>query len=481
MLETIVLTLVDGVRIAVPDSLFLITPYVLREQRDFFEDELPFVRQLLQPGQNVIDVGANYGVYTLPMAQKVGASGHVWAFEPASSTAQFLARGITENGFGHVTLEQKAISSATGRAQLAFHVQAELRSIVHGAAPPEGSEDVSLATLDDCMDRFHWQDIELIKIDAEGEEANIIEGGHRFFAALAPLVQYELKSAADVNLDLIRRFAAIGYDSYRLLPGLNLLVPFEVDSSFDPYLLNLFCCKADRANRLAARGLLLRAADLAGAGDFPSMDTSPEKFRAKYDWRHALAHLPYAAPLAPIWEMTENAGKDVGLYRALSLYARSRDAALSMLERFRALEVSFLQLRELCDRDPKRLRLASLARVANDFGERALAVKALGRLVEYIRQTGAVDSIEPFLVPLERFDSIAPRESLGNWMLGAVLEQLERRERFSSFYAGPSALQRLEAIHTLGFGSPEMGRRLELVRLCIAQAQAAKSQRPTVV
>jgi hypothetical protein len=62
MPDTIVQTLVDGVRIVVPDSLDLITPYVLREQQDFFEDELPFVRQLLQPGQDVIDIGANYGV-----------------------------------------------------------------------------------------------------------------------------------------------------------------------------------------------------------------------------------------------------------------------------------------------------------------------------------------------------------------------------------------------------------------------------------
>src|SRR5258708_11318539 len=99
MPDSIVQILVDGVRIVVPDSLFLITPYVLREQGDFFEDELPFVRQLLQPGQNVIDIGANFGVYTLSMAQKVGPGGQVWAFEPAPSTAQFLARGIEENGF----------------------------------------------------------------------------------------------------------------------------------------------------------------------------------------------------------------------------------------------------------------------------------------------------------------------------------------------------------------------------------------------
>ena len=39
MPDTIVQTLVDGVRIVVPDSLDLITPYVLREQQDFFEVE----------------------------------------------------------------------------------------------------------------------------------------------------------------------------------------------------------------------------------------------------------------------------------------------------------------------------------------------------------------------------------------------------------------------------------------------------------
>jgi len=315
VLDTIVLTLVDGVRIVVPDSLFLITSYVLREQQDFFEDELPFVRRLLQPGQNVIDIGANYGVYTLPMAQKVGASGHVWAFEPASSTAQFLARGIAENGFGHVTLAQKAVSSAPGSARLAFNTQAELRSIVHGATPPDGSEEVSLVTLDDSMDLFRWQDIEFIKIDAEGEEARIIKGGHRFFATLAPLVQYELKSAADLNLDLIRHFVAIGYESYRLVPGLGLLVPFDDQSSPDPYLLNLLCCKADRADRLAARGLLLRSRDLTAAGSSLGVNSAAQEFSAKYHWRHAIAHLAYAESLAPVWELTENAGEALACIR----------------------------------------------------------------------------------------------------------------------------------------------------------------------
>jgi len=42
MPSTITLSLVDGVRIVVPDSLDLLTPYVLLEQQDWFEDEVPF-------------------------------------------------------------------------------------------------------------------------------------------------------------------------------------------------------------------------------------------------------------------------------------------------------------------------------------------------------------------------------------------------------------------------------------------------------
>ena len=222
----------------------------------------------------------------------------------------------------------------------------------------------------------------------------------------------------------------------------------------------------------------MRSADLAGVGESFGTNQTANDGGAGYHWRHALAHLAYAAPLASIWEMAEEAGEGADVHRALSFYARSRDAALSMAERFRALEVSFSQFRALCEREPSHLRLASLARVAHDFGERAVAVNALNRLTESIRLTGVVDPNEPFLAPLERFDSIAPGEALGNWILGAALEQLEQRGWYSSFYAGPSALDRLEAIHALGFGSPAMERRLELVRLRINLARAAKGLPP---
>jgi len=96
--------MVDGVRVVVPQSLNLITPYVLLEQEDWFEDEIKFVRRVLAAGDNAIDIGANYGVYALSMARAVGPSGRVWAFEPASRTAKLLAESIAANGFTHCIL-----------------------------------------------------------------------------------------------------------------------------------------------------------------------------------------------------------------------------------------------------------------------------------------------------------------------------------------------------------------------------------------
>jgi FkbM family methyltransferase len=466
MTSTTTLSLVDGVRIVVPDSLDLITPYVLLEQQDWFEDEIKFLRRLLLPGQKVIDIGANYGVYTLSMAQTVGPTGCVWAFEPASSTARLLAEGIAVNGFSQIVLDRSALSSTCGTAQLSLNENSELNALVHGRPQTSASETVPLETLDERLESYGWRDIEFVKIDAEGEEANILKGGERFFSELSPLVQYEIKAGADLHMELVQDFAALGYDSYRLVPGLDLLVPFDTGSPPDGYLLNLFCCKQDRVERLAAQGFLLDSATPLSAKGTSRFGDISEKVRNRnaYDWRHTIAKFPYGAQLANLWEQTMVTGNSAEVDEALSFYVISRDSSLSSSERFGALEAGFSLLKALCERTPSHLRLASLARVARDYGARSLAVSALQQLSDAILQHGRVDPSEPFLAPGERFDSVLPGDAIGNWVLAAALEEFERLGSFSSFYTGASARQRLEAIRALGFGGAEMERRLRLLQ-----------------
>lgn len=464
MPSNITLELVDGVRVVVPDSLDLITSYVLQEQQDWFEDEIKFLRRLVRPGQKVIDIGANCGVYALTLARLVGPTGRVWAFEPASATANLLAAGIAANGFTNVELIRSALSSAPGTAQFSIKEHSELNELVRDGQSNGATETVSCVTLNASMADHGWKDIDFVKIDAEGEEANILHSGARFLADESPLIQYEIKTRT-VRLDLVELFSDLGYQSYRLVPGLDLLVPFDIKEPIDDYLLNLFCCKPDKAAGLAAQGFLIEpgtdtsAARLLETGRvFNSSDT--------HAWRTALVGLPYGALLADEWAQQMAAHDEHAVEEPLFHYALSRDTSLQKAERFAALEASYQGFRRLCETQPAYLRRCSLARVAFDYGARGVAVNALGQLCEMILKQSQVDAFEPFLAPGARFDSLSPGspELVPNWIVGAVFEELERNQNYSSYYTGKASQRRLEIIRDLGFSSDEMQRRLALIQ-----------------
>lgn len=460
------LKIVDDISVVVPDSLNLITPYVLREQGDWFEDEIKFVRLLLKPGQKAIDIGANYGLFTLSMAKVVGPLGNVWAFEPASSTAAFLADSLAINGFSQVTLDQRALSEKAGTAQLNLNDNSELNELIRGGAAAGTSETVSLISLDDAMTQYGWSDITFVKIDAEGEEAAIIRGGSNFFQTLSPLIQYEVRAGNAVHIELVRAFEDVGYASYRLVPGLNALIPFDAEAEFDAYLLNLFCCKPDRAEKLAADGQLVMIAEMVASSSAMQSDDLLQEFSVDsvYFWQKKLTVFPYGAHLCDDWRQTISQGKSAEVEKALALHAVSHDSELPLLKRVFALKTSLDILRALCNAQPEFLRYASLARVAMEFGARMIGVGALTRLYELATKSKQVNPTEPFLATSERFDTLDPKGAMGNWIACSILEEIERNSSFSSFYTGRSSLHRLQAIQHFNFGSPEMARRLALVQ-----------------
>ncbi len=397
------------------------------------------------------------------MAQTVGPTGRVWAFEPASTTARLLAESIAVNGFAQVQLEKSALSDRCGTATLSLDTNSELNAIVSDAAPGTASETVPLLTLDECMQRQDWRDIDFLKIDAEGEEGRILAGGARFFAELSPLVQYEVKAGRELHLGLVQQFAALGYASYRLVPGLDLLVPFDPAAVPDGYLLNLFCCKADRAAGLAAQGFLFDPRLPCEPGGSHPTPTDARQMAAepRYHWRHTLGRLGYGRQLTPHWPVGDS---DPQLTEALALHALAHDIGQPISLRFLALEASLDRFSACLERQPQQLHGASVARVAAELGARAVAVAALQQLFTAMQQTQPLDARQPFLAPSSRFDAIAPGEAVGNWLLAAATEELERLGSYSSFYTGKSAHPRLELIQAIGLGSDEMHRRLHLVR-----------------
>ena len=454
MMRTATLSLVDGTKVVVPDSLNLITPYVLKEQADWFEDEIRFLRRLLRQGDQMIDVGANYGVYGLSMASKVGPPGRVWAFEPASGTAGMLADSVALNAFVNVVVDGRALSDAPGRARLSLNDNSELNAITRAGGPLGHFESVELTTLDACMDQYGWRDVRVVKIDAEGEESRILRGGARFFSELSPLVLYEIKAGEAWHLDVTDLFSQQGYRSYRLIPGLDMLAPFGPGEPPDGYLLNLFACKSDRAAELATQGWLVLPDDAGRDGpDLGGIDGEAR-------WKQPLAGLPFAAELGRI----VSADADPAMFEALALHARSQDRSVPAGVRLGAMRRSLGLLTTACGAKASPSRLSTLARVADGYGSRSLAVQALQLLFSAVERDAGWQLDGPFLPACERFDHIPPAGRPREWLLASALEAFETRASFSSYYTGPAARPRLELIERLGWASDEMTRRLALLR-----------------
>jgi FkbM family methyltransferase len=463
MTTTTTCTIPGGVQVIVPDGLDHITTYVLEEQQDWFEDEIKAVRTLLQPGDWVIDIGANLGVYALSMARVVGPEGRVIAFEPATSTAALLRESARLNGFSQLTVDQRGVAANSGEARLAIGDNAELNQLTSLDADGDG-ETVPLTSLDDWLaTRASQEPIAFMKIDAEGQELNILRGGQRFLQQHDPLILFEIKHGSTIHLELVEAFASHGYRSYRLLPGPQLLEPFDPQGEMDGFLLNLFCCKATTARRLSQQGRLLDSPPAREPGGQAGCGRAQPT--EQHTWPRALGAMPYAIQLRERWPRQEDEDPDAAAptLEALALYALSADPDQPAAARAEALHRSVALLRDACGSWGSPLHLASLARAAADAGKRVLAVEALESLIAALAWFQDEDFQEPFLAPLPRFDNVAPQDSLRDWLLVAAIEAHEQLRHYSSFFTGPLLRERLEAALSLGYRSETLERRLSLI------------------
>lgn len=447
-----------GVRVTVPDSYQLLTPFILREQEDWFEIDLGFVKKFLQPGMQVIDIGANYGLYTLNMAKQVGEKGNILAFEPSSDTAAYLKMSVDDNKFDNIWVIEAGLSSEKGGAILSLKWNAELNSICHqGDDIAENSEFISLLSLDNAVEEFGLQKLDFIKLDAEGEEARILHGAGSTLNNFSPLIMYELTHGDGHNLGLVYQLKDYGYDSYYLVPGLNVLVPFDHTKKSDGYLLNLFACKNDMADKLEGKGLLCQKIE----------QECSEKITAKERelfWKGK----KYFATVEAFWKTRSKEHSErerVDYLDSLDMYIQAHKS-ISPAARVGLLVSAFNSLKHICETSPSLPRLLSLVRVSGELGEREYAIGVLEVLYELFNSSDQLVIDEEHLAALERYDNIDPIGVVGEWCLSSVAEARIKYKYFSSYFdIAAESLETLELLKELGLQSPEMERRRQLLLL----------------
>ncbi|NJP08771.1 MAG: FkbM family methyltransferase [Leptolyngbyaceae cyanobacterium RU_5_1] len=215
--------------LAVKPSFRSIITSVLLAAGDWFETEMEFWRDQIQPGMTVIDVGANVGVYTFSAARRVGASGRVIAIEPFSKCIECLQATCQMNQLDWVTVRWGAASDRNGTAQLALYAASELNQLVTDKLdpplPPGAVEEVPCFTLDTLIERENLQQVDLLKIDAEGHELQVLAGSDRLLSQFAPIILYEnIAGSQGTNLPVANVLITKGYQLFRYQPYLKQLV-----------------------------------------------------------------------------------------------------------------------------------------------------------------------------------------------------------------------------------------------------------------
>jgi len=443
-MDELLLRLKSGVTLAVPPTLTSITTYVLLEQEDWFEKELPFLLRYLRPGMTILDIGANVGVYSLPLARRVAPHGHVFAYEPGSAARTMLERSRDHNRAHNLHVVPAAVSDSAREGQLVLGFSSELNSL-QGSGQGEA---VRITCLDLEDSSRGWGVVDFIKIDAEGEEERILAGGKSFFERHSPLVMFEIKANESVSEPMRSLFREAGFNVYRLHPGASVLLPIDAAKAMDPFELNLFAAKPDRAAALAKEGLLL---------DWIP-DWAPDA--GARDKALALLKAQAYAPGFPMMFAATQLDPD---YRdVLSAYAVWRSPQRPLPERIGALDFASRVLRELCRRAPSMAKLSTLGRVTWESGQRSTCVLALQSFAQLFAR-GEMTIDEPFWPACARFDGIDPGAQRGPWLLISAFEQLERAAAQSSFFAPPQF--DLDWLCTQPFVATEMERRRVLRRL----------------
>ncbi len=184
-----------------------------------------FVQSVLEPGMTVIDVGANSGYYTLLASHLVGNQGHVYAFEPLPGPVEGLTRNVELNGFRNVTIKRVALGSGEGQSILYPSVVENndgLGSLLPGPDRSVVGVEVPMISLDHVVEELPDRQVNLIKVDVEGSEAEVFTGARTILSSPdAPLLLFESFDVCPIIESLARFGYEVRHVHYSLRKGLE--------------------------------------------------------------------------------------------------------------------------------------------------------------------------------------------------------------------------------------------------------------------
>lgn len=193
-----------------------------------------FFARRVTAGMTVVDVGANFGYYTLLLGDLVGAAGHVIAVEPNPDAASLLQETVLLNGHRTRTkVVPHALGASAGRGWLYAPDGEPKNAALVDTEHLSGGRTVEVSTLTLDEVALPYAKVDLVKIDAEGGELGIVAGMRQLIARDRPAIVLEFNAA---RYPEPRRFLDELLASYGTARELSLdgtLLPLDTVSVLD--------------------------------------------------------------------------------------------------------------------------------------------------------------------------------------------------------------------------------------------------------
>lgn len=239
-----------------------LSPFYFQDRHIIFAGTYDLaVNQLMEayikPGMVCLDIGANIGHMALHMARKVGPSGKVFAFEPVPEIFQRLQENIARNHLENiVSAHELALSNQSGYITMAYgDVLVEnqgMGSIVNIDKVELGLQRrVRTQTMDEFAREMALSRVDFAKLDIQGAEILLLEGGRAVFSSLSPdlVVEFstdDLQSWHKSPHDLVAILLSYGYQLYRINRDGQIGPQVDSQRFGSDFLADFFCTKRDR-------------------------------------------------------------------------------------------------------------------------------------------------------------------------------------------------------------------------------------------
>jgi FkbM family methyltransferase len=153
--------------------------------------ELAMLLSVIAPGDNVFDLGAHIGTFTIPIAQKTGSTGKVLAIEALPRTFRVLQRNIRRNGVEKIVTALNALAGASNAGYAPVRNRKNSGGTHFEPAGEKTAKAVLAVDIDTlCGNHFYPR---TIKIDVEGFEFAALAGS-QVIAEMRPILYAEVSA-----------------------------------------------------------------------------------------------------------------------------------------------------------------------------------------------------------------------------------------------------------------------------------------------